>query len=156
MIRHPARAGIKLHFNYTYEEIARALGVSKGTVREWVKRGLPALTEQKPHLVLGQDLIEFHARRKAEKARCALNECYCFRCRAPSMPAFGEVEILAASATTANMRALCERCATVMHKRISLKRLPELEQLVRVRNTQADKPLIDSADPCANHHFGKG
>ena len=48
----PRLKGIKTHRNYTVDEVAKALGVSKGTVRRWIKCGLPVLKERKPMLIL--------------------------------------------------------------------------------------------------------
>ena len=50
---------VKMHRNYTVDEAARVLGRDKGTIRRWIAKGLPAIKDQKPHLILGTDLIEF-------------------------------------------------------------------------------------------------
>jgi len=123
---------VKRHRNYTVDEAARVTEGSKGTVRRWIKSGLYALTDQKPLLILGADLIDFLKSRRAPKQECRLHQCFCFSCRAPRSPAFGEVEVFTRSASTGNLRALCEACATVMHKRISLSRIGELKALVGV------------------------
>ncbi|MEO7863683.1 MAG: helix-turn-helix domain-containing protein, partial [Nitrospirales bacterium] len=39
--RHPNPRLVKIHRNYTVEEIANLFGIRRNTVREWVKRGLP-------------------------------------------------------------------------------------------------------------------
>lgn len=57
--RRANRRAIKLHYSYTSEEAAMMLGVSKGSVRRWLKDGLPHLTDQRPYLILGDDLREF-------------------------------------------------------------------------------------------------
>jgi excisionase family DNA binding protein len=77
------RKGLKSHRNYTVEEIARLIGSSRGTVRRWTKKGLHFVTEQRPRLIRGDDLLEFLAKLKAPKQRCQLHECYCFKCRVP-------------------------------------------------------------------------
>jgi DNA-binding transcriptional regulator YiaG len=157
MARHPRPAGIKRHRNYNYGEVAEKLNVSRGTVRHWVKSDqLPALTDQKPHLILGDDLYLFFEARKAKRQKCTLEECYCFRCRAPRKPAFLVVEVRHATASSGQMRALCEVCSTVMHKRVSTARLPELKRLVAVEIKQARRPLNDTAEPCTNHHIARG
>jgi excisionase family DNA binding protein len=77
------RKGLKAHRNYTVEEVARLLGVARGTVRRSTKKGLRFVTERRPRLIRGDDLLDFLAKMKAPKARCQLHECYCFKCRAP-------------------------------------------------------------------------
>jgi len=71
--RRPSRRAVKLHRNYTVDEAARVLGISKGTVRRWVKTGLAAITDRKPILILGGDLIAFIDARLATKQRCQLD-----------------------------------------------------------------------------------
>ena len=39
---------IKIHRNYTYEELAEVFNVHKNTVSSWVKNGLPCLKEKRP------------------------------------------------------------------------------------------------------------
>jgi len=38
--RHPNYRHVKIHRNYTAEEIAMQLGIHKNTVRNWLKNGL--------------------------------------------------------------------------------------------------------------------
>jgi hypothetical protein len=86
--RHPNHRQVKIHRNYTVEEIASLFGIHKNTVREWIKAGLPVLDEKRPMLILGQELAAFlQARRIKNKQSCQPGEMYCFRCRAPKMAA---------------------------------------------------------------------
>ena len=117
--RSPSWRRIRLHRNYTVDEAARALGVAKGTVRRWLKVGLPSIADRRPLLILGVDLVGFLRARRAKKATCRLDECYCFSCRAPRRPAFNAVEFIPLTSKGGNLRALCEECSTVMHKRVS-------------------------------------
>lgn len=141
----PKRANwrsVKCHRNYTVDEVARTLNVAKGTVRRWTKTGLPVLNEQRPVLMLGQDLIDYLKQRKVPKQKCALDECYCFSCKAPRQPAFNQVEYHPANAKNGNLRALCIACTTVMHKRTSLQKLTQLALIVEVETIPkaGDKP----------------
>ena len=79
--RRPNWRGIKIHRNYEVGEAARDLRVCKGTVRRWIKSGLPTLTDRKPMLILGEDLIAFHKARTGKRQTCQPNECYCVKCR---------------------------------------------------------------------------
>ena len=51
--KRPNPRSIKAARTYTITEAAEALGMSFGTVRGWVKQGLPAMTAQRPFLILG-------------------------------------------------------------------------------------------------------
>src|SRR5690606_23745620 len=106
----PSRRGVKRHRNYTVEEAARATGTCKGTVRRWLKQGLPAITDRRPALILGEDLIAFLDRRNPGRQKCLPHECYCFTCKFPRSPAFGAIEFFPLSVTSGNIRALCEAC----------------------------------------------
>ncbi len=127
---------IKRHRNYTIDEAARVLDVTKGTVRHWIKNGLPALTDKRPFLILGGDLTDYLEARRSDRQRCLPHQFYCFGCRTPRDPAFGEVEYHGVNATGGNLRALCATCATVMHKRISSTALHALNQQVTVQIRQ--------------------
>jgi L,D-transpeptidase catalytic domain len=68
--------------------------VHRGTVRHWVKcQGLPVLTDRRPHLILGCDLVAFlKARRQSRTRKSARGELYCLKCRAPRKPVPGLLE----------------------------------------------------------------
>jgi len=151
--RRPNGRAIKKHRSYTVDEVARALKVAKGTVRRWLKSGLPALTEQRPALILGHDLIAFLDGRKRDRKACLLHQAYCFACRAPRDPAFNEVEFTPRANAVGMMRALCQDCTTVMHKRVSAARLPELREIVKVTIRQAPARIGESAQPCPIDHL---
>lgn len=143
---------IRTHRNYTVDEAARELGIHKGTMRRWLKTGLPALTDQRPILILGSELVAFLKARRAPKQTCRLDECFCFSCRVPRRPAFNVMEYIPLTATGGNLRALCEICASVMHKRISEARLVDLRTLVEVTITQASEHINERSHPSANVH----
>jgi len=151
--RRPNGRGIKKHRTYTVDEAAQALTIAKGTVRRWLKAGLPALKEQRPALIIGSDLIDFLASRKPQPQTCGLHQGYCLSCRAPRNPAFDEVEIRSKTRATVMMRALCNTCATVMHKPVSRARIPELGRQVRVSVVQEDERIGESRASCPNDHL---
>ena len=128
MARRPDLRRIKRNRTYTADEAARTICVSTVTVRRWLKTGMTALTEQRPALIIGDDLINFLKGRKPPKQRCGLAECYCLKCKCPREPAFGEVEIVKVNAATGNMKALCGTCTSVMCKRMPLSRLLDLRE----------------------------
>ena len=124
--RRISRHAVKRHHSYTLEEAGRALGVSRGTIRRWLKNGLPAIVDQKPFLILGDDLNAFLAARRQQRARCGPAECYCFKCRAPRPAAEGMADFIPLTPDGGNLRALCASCGTLMHKRISARHLAAL------------------------------
>jgi hypothetical protein len=50
---------VKVHRNYTVEEVAKLYGVHKNTVRDWLKAGLPKIDGRRPILILGRQLAGF-------------------------------------------------------------------------------------------------
>jgi excisionase family DNA binding protein len=148
------RRGIKLHRTYTVEEAAIVTGCAKGTIRRWIRAGaLPALTDQKPHLILGGDLLDYLKARAARGPRLKPHECYCLKCRAPREPALGMAEYKYLTPTTGNLRALCSTCTTLMHKAVGLDTLRSLVSVLDVTMPQATKHIIDSAWLSLNDHF---
>jgi hypothetical protein len=144
------RAGVKIHRNYTVDEAARALDVGKITVRRWIKRGLPVLTDQKPMLILGSDLAQFRTKDKAPAQPCEIFECYCVKCRAPKRPAGDMAEFVLLSPTMGNLRAICPTCGTLMHKRMKRAALEALSGILDVTFAQAIPRLSEPNNPSPN------
>ena len=53
--RHPNPRLVKIHRNYSVEDIARLFDVHKNTVRSWLKQGLAAIDDRRPTLILGRE-----------------------------------------------------------------------------------------------------
>ncbi len=128
---------VKIHRNYTYEELAEVFGIHKNTVAQWVKDGLPCLKEQRPFLVLGVEAKAFlQARRQSSKRKCKKNEFYCVRCKKPVKPAENFVEYIPMSSTKGRLTALCKCCEGVVNKFVAYTRLDEYEAIFDL-----DKPI---------------
>jgi hypothetical protein len=153
MATKPNWRAISIHRSYTVDEARRALGVSKATVRRWIKAGLPVIPDTWPRLIHGPALLAYCKPDLSKKVRCLPGECYCVKCRAPRTAAFGEAEIITASAASVNIRALCPDCSTLIHQRVSWARLPSIASILRLRAPQALRHLIDQKSPCLNVHF---
>lgn len=151
----PNWRAIHTHLPYTVDELARATGVCKATVRRWAKDGLLTCADQRPYLIRGSDAVTYLRRRRKVPQRCKLGEFPCFSCRMPRRPAYAEAEIVSRSPKTLNVRALCEVCATTMHTRVSLARLERFQALVRLPDRQAQVRLIETGPTCENVHLEK-
>ena len=138
MPKRPQWRAVKIHRSYTVEELALKLGATKGTVLRWVKSGdLPALTDRRPFLIQGQDVIDFGKRRKEAKQTCRLQECFCFTCRAPREPAGRMADLIPLNNTVGDLQGLCGTCGGWMHKRVSLANRDRLSALLDVSFKQA-------------------
>jgi excisionase family DNA binding protein len=149
------RHAIKRHRNYSVEEAARVLGVAKGTVRRWIKGDLPAITDRKPILILGEDLSDYLKARARPKSRCGPGECYCFKCRAPRPAAEGMADFIPQTSTGGNLRALCGTCGTLMHRQVSNNQLKAFSSILDVSVMQAPAHIRECPGPCLNDHFEK-
>lgn len=151
--RRPNPRRAKIHWSYTVDEAARTMGVAKGTVRRWLKAGLPAIDIRKPILIRGADLQEYLAKKHAPKARCPPGHCYCVKCRAPKVPDGGMAQYVVITPTSGNLRALCPTCGTWMHRRTSLVQLAAIRTTLDVTTVERAPRLTDSAQPCADDHL---
>lgn len=151
----PRRA--KLHRSYSVVELADVLGVHKHTVRDWLAKGLPAIDDAKPVLVLGSDFqCWWGKQRKAAKRPCQPGQLYCFKCREPKKPALGMVEYAYINAATGNLKALCETCGTMMHRRTLLGDIATKMPGLDVQITRASPSIVERAQPSPNCDNSKG
>lgn len=135
--RRPSPQRVKIHFNYTVEDVATMFGIHKNTVREWIRKGLPLCDARRPALILGADLRKFLQTKQTErKRRCLPGEMYCLRCRQPRRPALDLVEFKPVTACLGNLVAICPACDAVMNQRTSLKKLPPICAALGIPLTQ--------------------
>lgn len=145
----PRRA--KLHRSYDVGQLADVLGVHKGTVRNWLKAGLPAADGSRPILIHGDEFQAWWAeKRKAAKCPCKPGQLYCFKCRDPRRPAEGMVDYTAKNAISGDLTAMCETCGTIMHRRAQLASLSSIFPNLEVRHTVADPRIRERASPSLN------
>lgn len=109
---------------YTIEEAALTLGVSTGTVRIWVKAGLPLMKSRRPYLILGDSLRTFLQARK-EKAKVSLkaDQLYCFTCKAGRVPMGLMVDCIPQTIKTARLLGLCDVCGGTCNRMVSRSRI---------------------------------
>lgn len=141
----------KIHRNYTVEEVASLFDVFKGTVRAWIKAGLPTLNDKRPMLILGSDLVAFHrARRIKNKQKCKSGEIYCVRCRAPKIPAGDMADYQIITDKIGNMEAICPDCDKIMNRRVNISKLEQVREKINITLPQALQHIIDSNQPSVN------
>jgi hypothetical protein len=122
--KNPNFRAIRSARSYTIPEIADVLGVSIGTVRGWVRAGLPALVAQRPILVIGSELREFlETRRVNAKATLEVDQLYCLTCKSPRRPFGLMVDLYGQSPKTARLQGLCELCGGTCNRMISCQQI---------------------------------
>lgn len=109
---------VKIHYSYSVVELAARLGVHKNTVRNWQRGGLAAL-EGRPVLFYGAAVRAFLVHRnRARKQPCPPGTVYCFRCKEPSPPALGMIELVNVRRGVGNLQALCATCGGLVYRRV--------------------------------------
>ncbi|BCA59300.1 hypothetical protein HMP06_2069 [Sphingomonas sp. HMP6] len=109
---------VKLHRSYSVPELSACLKVHANTVREWQRAGLKPIDKANPMLFQGAAVRAFLSKRNADRKRpCGSGLIYCFRCRVPCAPALGMVDYVPLTTASGNLRALCETCGGMMHRR---------------------------------------
>ena len=142
---------VKVHRSYAVGELAACLGVHKNTIRSWQCEGLEPNEHRRPLLFRGSTVREFLVKRNASRKRpCPPGSFYCFRCREPRHPALGIVEYFELKPGTGNLRALCEVCGTLMHRRARELTLPTVMPQIDVQIRQAHPRLSGSPHPSLN------
>lgn len=156
MPRRASARRVKKHLNYIVEEAAELTGVHPHTIRRWIASGaLPALTEARPHLILGRHLIAFLNKPADNKTRLKPGELYCVKCHAAQRPAAAMAEYAPFNDQFGNLRGLCPDCETLMHRRVSLLKLPEISANLDVIRLEAQPHLSGRARPSTNVDSGE-
>ena len=142
---------VKLHRSYSVPELSACLKVHANTVREWQRGGLKPIDAAKPTLFQGADVRAFLSKRNSDRKRpCGPGMMYCFRCRVPCAPALSMVDYVPVNPNTGNLRALCEVCGGMMHRRARSADLPAIMPSTEVRILDAPQRLKGSAPPSLN------
>jgi len=117
---------VKIHQSYTVEEAALVLGRSIPTIRSWIKKGLPVLRSQIPHLILGADLREYLEKaQKTRKTPLQSDELYCLKCRKPRKPYGGLADYIPATVSKGRLEGLCSVCSSICNRFTSQSQLPK-------------------------------
>ena len=155
--RHPNHRHVKIHRNYTVEEIAQLFGKHKNTVRNWLRDGLESIDDRRPALVLGAVLIAFlKTRREKSKRPLKPGEMYCLKCRGPVRPAGKMAEWVHVTEASANLRGICPCCETLIHRRVSLARIDAAIVDLEVTSEPAEGHIRGMIEPSLNCDFRKG
>jgi hypothetical protein len=152
--RRPNHRLVKIHRNYTVEEIARLFGTHKNTVRAWVKDGLPTCDGKRPTLILGGDLAAYlRERRTRNKRPCKPGEIYCVRCRTPKLPAGEMAEYQPITASLGNLMGICPDCDGMIFRRASLAKLAQNRGNLDVTFVEALPQISKTSPPTVNSDF---
>ena len=149
--RRPDLRRIRGHTTYAVQDAAALLGMAVGTVRTWLRDGLPALDSGRPTLIFGADLKSWLSERHAaRKHKCLPGEMYCLRCRAPRKPQPGTVEILPRNQKTVRVSGRCADCNAKMNRGGSVAKIQEIINAFGIK-TMRQEHLVGSDTPLLKH-----
>jgi hypothetical protein len=144
--RHPNPRLVKVHRNYSVEEIARLFRVHKNTIRSWLKQGLCPIDDCRPTLILGRELRRFlYERRRKAKQTCGPGWIYCIACRAPKEPAGKMAECIPTGPQGGNLRGICPDCNRLIYRRVNLAKIGEVSGDLDITFTQPGPRIGESA-----------
>jgi hypothetical protein len=142
---------VKIHRNYTVEEVARLFSTHKNTVRAWVKAGLPTCDGKRPTLILGRELAAYlKARRTKNKRPCQPGEFYCLRCRAPKQPDGDMADYLPITERLGNLEGICPECGAMIYRRASLAKLAQIRGKLDITFREAMGRVSEREEPSLN------
>jgi hypothetical protein len=142
---------VKIHRSYTASELAARLGLHKNTIRQWQRDGLAPVDAGRPTLFQGAIVRAFLIGRNASRKRpCPPGTLYCLRCREPRRPALAMADYVELQPGTGNLRAICEACGTIMHRRVCAASVAAVMPLVDVQIREAPSRLVGCDLPSLN------
>jgi hypothetical protein len=133
---------IKIHANYTTQDIADLFHVHIDTVNSWYRSGLKRIDQERPFLVFGRDLVDFLTRRnKKMKKKTCPDEFFCCKCKEPRKTKGGIVELRIINSKKLMIKGICEICGTKMNKLGSIKKINEIKKMFNVQAIQEERLL---------------
>jgi Helix-turn-helix domain len=142
---------VKVHRNYSVEQIARLFGLHKNTVRNWLKQGLAAIDDRRPTLLLGRELLRFLLdRRQKGKQACGPGRIFCIACRAPKVPAGKMAECLLKGPTTGNLCGICPDCERLIYRRINPSKIDAVRGDLEITVTHPPSRIEERIVPSVN------
>ena len=124
---------VKANLTYTIEEAAICLSVSVGTIRAWVRKGLPIMRKHRPFLIAGFELRAFLEKQRAnQKMPMANDELLCLKCRKPQKALGAMADYLPRNAKSGRLVGFCDVCEAESHRFVSHSKLPEFEAVLDI------------------------
>lgn len=127
----------KPHLTYTAQELTELFDVGIGTVRKWQKNGLTPIDRIRPYLFPGSDVASFLAARNKPREPMLPGQIYCVACKRPIQPVDGEVEMVARTLTSKDIRGTCPHCGRKVFRRVRVSELNEKLGDLRIKDEDA-------------------
>jgi hypothetical protein len=95
------------------------------------------MIDARPHLILGEDLIEFVQSRQKAKPKSAPDQFRCFTCQTLTSPLDRIVFYTSLTPSRGQLEAICEVCGGACFKFAGEKRLASLSQILEIVRNNA-------------------
>lgn len=155
MARRHSTRGISAARVYIYKQAARIIGVSEATFRKWPKQGLRVITDKRPFLVRGADLIEFLQKRQTASLKpTTKTQCFCMRCKMPREFRERAATYTPQSNLTGRLSGLCAECGCKIGRFCKGADVAELAALLVIVNKANTQAYVDPP-PCTETHTSK-
>ncbi len=143
--------GLCYYICYSAEDLATHFGVHIQTVREWVRKGLSPIDNNKPALFMGAAVIQFiNALNDQRKIATAFNEFYCVSCHHAHTPGQNTIELKQDSGGFIRATGVCSKSGIRIHKCYKMEDLPQLRKKFTVVDTLR---LYGSGNSTLNTHI---
>jgi hypothetical protein len=154
--RRPNPRLVKIHRNYSVEDISRLFGVHKNTVRNWLQHGLAVVDDRRPTLILGRELSRFLVERQRKaKQSCGPGRIFCIACRAPKVPAGRMADCTATGPLAGSLCGICPDCGRLIYRRVNLAKIDAVRGELEITFTQPSARIGESAVPSVNCDSGE-
>jgi hypothetical protein len=154
--RHPNPRLVKVHRNYSVDDIARLFGIHKNTVRNWLRQGLSTIDGRRPVIILGRELSRFlHERRQKAKQPCGPGRIYCIACRTPKVPALKMADCTPTSPVAGNLFGICPDCGRLIYRRVNLGKIDAIRGELEIAFRQPSSRIGGSAALFVNCDSGE-
>lgn len=155
--RHPNPRLVKIHRNYSVEDVSRLFTLHKNTVRNWLREGLNPIDDQRPTLIQGRELRRFLSeRRRRVKRACGPGRIYCLPCRAPKVPAGKMADCIWTGSTTGKLQGICPDCDRMIYRRVNPQKLEAARGDLNITITGAESHMDDTTKPLVRCDFVRG
>ncbi|MEO0357376.1 MAG: hypothetical protein AAF386_03595 [Pseudomonadota bacterium] len=123
---------------YDFQQASRIVGVSMSTFRKFPMKGLRVISDKRPKLVRGEDLMIF-LQKQAEASRqpCRPEQFYCMRCKGPRDALGGMADYVPTNDMTGRLQAFCASCEGPCSKFASPKTLHHLSENLEIQISEA-------------------
>lgn len=124
---------VRANRSYDVDEAARALGVTTGTIRNFIKDGLIVMTSRKPYLMMGWAIRDYlRAKYARAKKPLAVDELFCTSCQVGRQPVDLMVSIASVGSATSNLKGVCRVCGSGCRRMISNAAIPDFTATFRI------------------------